>query len=379
MNLAETYLVLVAVLCVVAPLPARAFTNGTLIPPYICDLEDLAIGGPKSLGDVIPLLQEGDAQAAIAGYHHLYTNATGYAAQNLCTAHIANNAAFSFGDNDFIISTINTNQHLIGLIVWIQDFPPLDYWKSYGGYVGNDEDSEFNLDNSNNNNGEDDDDDDSDKHSENEWAGWNTSTVALPRRIGTFKKAGLNMIPYPYKCGQTIVHQTALDNDAAIKFQSDTIVWTAPKNIFGTFVEVRGVCVTDTGYGKFAVQIPTSGVATGSSYGVSAGTTSATDATAIWASGSVAATTSTTTVAYGVAPSTTTTTFAYGVSLSTTTTTSAAAAVASSTTKTTTATAGGPAANVPTVTSQKAGNLLSAGKTATAFGGVVVMLVVLLI
>ncbi|KAJ3085060.1 hypothetical protein HK100_009177 [Physocladia obscura] len=362
MKLMKTRLALAAVLCVVVPVPVVAFTNGTLIPPYICDLEDLAIGGPKSLGDVIPLLQEGDAQATIAGYHHLYTNATGYAAQNLCTAHIANNAPFTFGDNDFII---------IGLIVWIQDFPPLDYWKTYG-YIGNDEDNESGSNSSNNNNGEyedSDDNDNSDKSNKNEWNSWNSSTVALPRRIGTFKKAGLNMIPYPYKCGQTIVHQTALDDDSATKSQSDTIVWTAPKKIFGTFVEVRGVCVTNTGYGKFAVQIPTSGVATGSSYGISAATASTSDATAIRASCSTAATTSSTTVAYGVAPSTTTVTK----------TTSAATIVTSSTTKASTATSGPPAANFPTFASQSAGNLLSAGKTVSAFGGVVVMLVTLLL
>ncbi|KAJ3308404.1 hypothetical protein HDU76_003978 [Blyttiomyces sp. JEL0837] len=61
-----------------------AFTNGTFIPAYLCSLKDLGMGSPQSLGNVIPLFQEDDAMALIAGYHH--KNAAPYTAQNLCTA-----------------------------------------------------------------------------------------------------------------------------------------------------------------------------------------------------------------------------------------------------------------------------------------------------
>ncbi|KAJ3086175.1 hypothetical protein HK100_008787 [Physocladia obscura] len=205
MQLGTTLLLLLA-----SALTATAFTNGTLIPPYICDLDDLAKGGPKSLGDVIPLLQEGDAQAKIAAYHHLLTNATGYAAQNLCTAVLdSNNGLYSASHNNFTIHTLG-GERLIGLIVWIQDFPH-----------GN---------------------------------------TTEPRRIGKITHPGLNMIHYPYKCGQTIVHATALDDDALVKSQSDVIGWRAPRDgVFGGFVQVRGVCVTANGYGKFAVDVSTGG------------------------------------------------------------------------------------------------------------------------
>ncbi|KAJ3378965.1 hypothetical protein HDU84_007149 [Entophlyctis sp. JEL0112] len=194
----------------VAACQVAAFTNGTLIPPYICDLTDLALGGPASLGSVIPLLQEDDSQVKIAGYHN-YASATGnYAAQNLCTGALAaGQTAYSATTNEIIVQT-NGGEALVGLIVWMQDYPP---------------------------------------------------GQTMPRRIGTFESAGLNMRVYPYKCGETLVHSKALDDDAAIISQSDKMMWVAPPGgVFGTFVEVRGVCITDKGYGKFQTQIPTNGV-----------------------------------------------------------------------------------------------------------------------
>ncbi|KAJ3340404.1 hypothetical protein HDU83_007092 [Entophlyctis luteolus] len=184
-----------------------AFTNGSLIPPYICDLDDLAMGGPKSLGDVIPLLVEDDAQAKLAGYHHL--TGTNYSAQSLCTASFANGAAYSATSNNLVVSTLG-GENLVGLIVWMQDYP---------------------------------------------------TGSTLPRRIGAFTSAGLNMMLYPYQCGQTLVHTTTLDDAAKVKSQSDVMVWTPPVcGVYGTFVEARGVCITDKGYGKFQIQIPTNNV-----------------------------------------------------------------------------------------------------------------------
>lgn len=37
---------------------ASAFTNGTLLPPYLCDLNLQAIGAPTSLAGVLPHLVE---------------------------------------------------------------------------------------------------------------------------------------------------------------------------------------------------------------------------------------------------------------------------------------------------------------------------------
>ncbi|KAJ3199723.1 hypothetical protein HDU83_007094 [Entophlyctis luteolus] len=189
---------------------AAAFTNGTLIPPYICDLTDLGMGGPASLGNVIPLLQEDDSQVKIAGYHN-YASATGnYASQNLCMGALASGqAAYSATSNNFIVKTIG-GEALVGLIVWVQDYP---------------------------------------------------TGSTQPVRIGTMASAGLNMIIYPYKCGETIVHAKTLDDEAAVASQSDVFNWIPPSTgVFGTFVEIRGVCITDNGYGKFQTQIPTGGV-----------------------------------------------------------------------------------------------------------------------
>ncbi|KAJ3198190.1 hypothetical protein HDU82_001275 [Entophlyctis luteolus] len=69
------------------------------------------------------------------------------------------------------------------------------------------------------------------------------------------------MMLYPYQCGQTLVHTTALNDDAKVKSQSDVMVWTPPVcGVYGTFVEARGVCITNKGYGKFQIQIPTNNV-----------------------------------------------------------------------------------------------------------------------
>ncbi|KAI9327006.1 hypothetical protein DFJ73DRAFT_864617 [Zopfochytrium polystomum] len=195
----------VAASVVLTVAPVSAFTNGTLIPPYICDLEDLRIGGPSSLGAVVPLLTEDDAQAKIAGYH--FVRAPPYTAQDLCTASIATAGQTTVkATTDFIVSSKDTAQKLVGLIVWVQDLP----------------------------------------------------NMGLPRKIGMITTPGLNMVYYPYRgcgtLGQTIVHQTALDDDAAVKSQSAAFTWTLGNSgVAGTSVMVRGVCITSLGYGAFTV------------------------------------------------------------------------------------------------------------------------------
>ncbi|KAI9353874.1 hypothetical protein BDR26DRAFT_849381 [Obelidium mucronatum] len=206
------------IVVVVALQPVSAFTNGTLIPPYLCDLKDMMKGGPKSLGDIIPLLKEDDAQEKIAGYHKLTSKINGgYPAQKLCTAEFVN--GFQAEGNRVVVKTTTmlteggkqVPDELVGLIVWIQDFPP--------------------------------------------------SLKGFPRRIGEFTSAGKNMMHYPYRCGQTLVHTDALNDEAAIKSQSDDMIWNAPEcGVFGEMVEVRGVCVTEKGFGTFSKQIPTGGI-----------------------------------------------------------------------------------------------------------------------
>ncbi|KAJ1561891.1 hypothetical protein HK405_002091 [Cladochytrium tenue] len=189
--------------------PVRAFTNGTLLPPYLCDLEDLRNGSPPSLGAVVPLLVEdaANSMATIAGYHH---RTSPYTAQDLCTASIATaNQPNVTATTQFIVSTKNAGDPLIGLIAWVQDVP----------------------------------------------------AAGLPRRIGTVTTPGLNMIYYPYRgcgnIGQTIVHSTALNDAAAVATQSAPFTWNlGADGVAGSTVQIRGVCVTDMGYGPFTVSLP---------------------------------------------------------------------------------------------------------------------------
>ncbi|KAJ1547358.1 hypothetical protein HK405_006055 [Cladochytrium tenue] len=274
---------------------ARAFTNGTLIPSYLCDLEDLRIGSPASLGAVVPLLVEdaANAMALIAGYHK--KAAAPYTAQDLCTASIATaNQADVTATTQFIVSTKTTTDQLLGLVAWVQDLP----------------------------------------------------AAGLPRRIGTITTPGLNMIYYPYRgcgsIGQTIVHSTALDDDAAVKSQSAPFTWNlGTDGVSGTAVMVRGVCITRMGYGPFAVSLTANAAIAntftgGTNYdGSGKGTCALTTATnAAKATASTTATAATTTAAATSKAMTTLTTKATAATsttaAATTSTTKAAATTATS-------------------------------------------------
>ncbi|XXQ36403.1 Reelin domain-containing protein [Plasmodiophora brassicae] len=195
---------------------ASAFTNGTLLPPYLCDLNLQAIGAPTSLAGVLPHLVERNATQTIAGYHRLtvppYTQA-----QNLCTIATVPGAANASNQKTFVVHAINAKQALLGLIVWVQK-------KDAMGNV---------------------------------------------RQIGHFTDPGLNMMPYPYGCGgsmnQTIVHKTALDDGAADPNQSAPITWQmgCDQIAAGEKAQVAGICVTEAmddmpggGFGRFAVDLP---------------------------------------------------------------------------------------------------------------------------
>ncbi|KAJ3236266.1 hypothetical protein HDU81_010943 [Chytriomyces hyalinus] len=187
-----------------------AFTNGTLLPSYLCDLNAQANGAPASLAQVLPMLQEADSRVKVAGYHK-GKSAPPYNSQDLCTAAFEVGSVMQETTNSFVVKT-KGGEALLGLLVWAQDYSP----------------------NSN-----------------------------VPRRIGTITNAGLNMVHYPYGlCGETIVHEKTLDDEAFYKSQSAPFTWRVPEcGIHGDFVEIRGICVTDSGFGKFAVQIPTNGIA----------------------------------------------------------------------------------------------------------------------
>ncbi|TPX77985.1 hypothetical protein CcCBS67573_g00773 [Chytriomyces confervae] len=186
-----------------------AFTNGTLLPSYLCDLNAQAKGAPTSLAQVLPMLQEADSRVKIAGYHQV--KSAPYSSQDLCTAAFEVGSVMQETTNSFVVKT-KGGEGLLGLLVWAQDYPS-------------------------NSNG--------------------------PRRIGTITNPGLNMVHYPYGlCGETIVHEKTLDDEAFYKSQSAPFTWRVPDcGIHGDFIEIRGICVTEKGFGKFAVQIPTSGVA----------------------------------------------------------------------------------------------------------------------
>ncbi|KAJ3332184.1 hypothetical protein HDU93_009300 [Gonapodya sp. JEL0774] len=192
---------------------AAAFTNGSLIPSYICDNFDMANGAPQSLGMVVPYLQEDDAMMKVAGYHKNFI--APYAAQDLCSAFIVNCTEVT-QTTTFQVCAKNNTQKLLGLIVWVQDFPAPN----------------------------------------------------MPRHIGTFTSPGLNMMHYPWrgcgKQGSTVVHTTALDDNNPTPQLSAKMVWNLGNDgIAGTKVQVRGVCITEGandgaggGYGKFAVDLP---------------------------------------------------------------------------------------------------------------------------
>ncbi|KAJ3306526.1 hypothetical protein HDU76_004800 [Blyttiomyces sp. JEL0837] len=249
-----------ALVAALALLPsALAFSNGTLIPGYICNLKDLAMGSPASLGQVIPLFQEDEAMGIIAGYHH--KDAAPYVAQDLCGAKTVNNAAIG-ATTDFLVTVKNPNEILVGLIVWIQDFPH--------------------------------------------------GPTGLPRRIGKFTKAVKNMAPYPWHgCGtpgSTLVHTTALNDDLMVPTQSDPLTWMAPKEgIQGGFVQVRGVCITESkteggmggGFGKFAIDINVNGMVTNGGNNAMTSATKAVSTNGVYGA-SMTAKTST----YGVATTT---------------------------------------------------------------------------
>ncbi|KAJ1542536.1 hypothetical protein HK405_009921 [Cladochytrium tenue] len=296
-----------------APSPVHAFTNGTLIPSYLCDLEDLRIGSPASLGGVIPYLVEDGAMAAIAGYHH---RASPYTAQDLCTASIATAGQTTVtATTSFVVSTLNATDSLIGLLAWVQDVP----------------------------------------------------ATGAPRRIGTITTPGLNMIYYPYRgcgsVGQTIVHSTALDDDAALKNQSAAFTWAlGADGVSGTTVQLRGICITRLGFGPFTVSL-TAATAVANTYtGGTTGYDGSGSGTCALTTATNAAVSSTSTAAATAAASTTTATTAAATATATSST--ATKSVTTLSTKTTTAASGTTTSAAASTTTTTASTSKSSSTTA---------------
>ncbi|KXS13845.1 hypothetical protein M427DRAFT_70971 [Gonapodya prolifera JEL478] len=200
--------------------PATAFSNGGLIPSYICDLVDQAAGSPKSLGQIVPQLVEGDdAMQKVAGYHFHFM--APYAALDLCTINVVSGAAVT-PTTVFQLATKNTSHIVVGMILWVQ-----------------------------------------------------SNAAAQPVQVGTFTNPGVNMIPYPWRgCGKpnaTIVHSQALDEDGNPTPNLSTLMtWSMGADKVTTpTVTVRGVCAvmgpdgTQGGYGPFSVELPVNAAAMG--------------------------------------------------------------------------------------------------------------------
>ncbi|KAJ3192270.1 hypothetical protein HK101_006799 [Irineochytrium annulatum] len=215
---------------------ALAFTHGTLLPPYLCNLKLQALGAPQSLADVIPKLVDSftasnatavsavnltdsattirtNASVIVSAFHH--QKVWPFGAQKLCTANLGDgNALTSLDDVLLTVTAINQTQSIVGLIVWIQD-----------------------------------------------------RSEAVPYQIGNFADPGRNMTYYPYGCGDeaTVVHTTTLHTSApaGLKYMSPNMTWSPPEDGFATKqVSIRGICVTQAakgqpggGYGKFEVNV----------------------------------------------------------------------------------------------------------------------------
>ncbi|KAJ3342637.1 hypothetical protein HDU93_001617 [Gonapodya sp. JEL0774] len=182
--------------------PALGFSNGALIPSYICDLVDQKNGSPQSLGDIVPQLVEGDDAMPKAPY----------AAQDLCTVNVVGGTGLT-PTTTFQLSTKNPAHILVGMILWVQDTAAK---KQLGAFS-------------------------------------NPGINMIPypwRGCGT--------------PNQTIVHATALDEDGNPTPNLSTLmVWNQGKTkIKAATVQVRGVCAVmgpdggQGGYGKFTVDIP---------------------------------------------------------------------------------------------------------------------------
>ncbi|KAI9358340.1 hypothetical protein DFJ73DRAFT_794106 [Zopfochytrium polystomum] len=108
--------------------PAAAFTNGTILPNYLCGPSN--DGLPKSLGGVLALLEEGDSKKVIAGYHGDATSLT--AGYGLATA-TSTMAAVIPGQQFPITITSAGKVELLGLLTWFEDqYGKLGYWSQFG-------------------------------------------------------------------------------------------------------------------------------------------------------------------------------------------------------------------------------------------------------
>ncbi|KAI9363514.1 hypothetical protein DFJ73DRAFT_792887 [Zopfochytrium polystomum] len=116
--------------CVVAPpQPVAAFTNGTILPSYLCGPAN--DGLPKSLGGVIALCEEGDAQQKLAAYHGKSTSLT--ASYGLATATSTLPAVIPGQTFPITVTALGDGARLLGLLTWFEDqYGKLGHWAAFG-------------------------------------------------------------------------------------------------------------------------------------------------------------------------------------------------------------------------------------------------------
>lgn len=217
-----------------------AFTNGTLLPSYLCNLKAQAQGAPKSLADIIPFLTDSftatnisatksvnltdpttsittNGSTIISYIHH--QKVWPFSAQNLCTAKLSTDLLSLHSPVNITVSAIDQTQSIVGLMVWVQQ----------------------------------------------------TSNSNIPVKIGKWIVPGRNMTIYPWLCnseddiGQTIVHETALHKAAPVdlKYSSPNMTWMPPCQLpKDTQVQIQGICVTQAprgviggGFGRFNINV----------------------------------------------------------------------------------------------------------------------------
>ncbi|KAJ3016595.1 UNVERIFIED_CONTAM: hypothetical protein HDU68_012118 [Siphonaria sp. JEL0065] len=153
-------------------------------------------------------MQEAQTESLLDQFARMHNvQAAPYLTQDLCTPAVPNGFDWS---TDFQV-IVNGGEALIGLMIWVQDYPP---------YLS-----------------------------------------GAPRRAGSFSSSGINnLVTHSAACGHTLVHSKPLNCGVIASSNSSLLAWKAPTcGVFGQMIEVRGLCITEKGLGRFSLQVPTGG------------------------------------------------------------------------------------------------------------------------
>ncbi|KAJ1551338.1 hypothetical protein HK405_014699 [Cladochytrium tenue] len=191
--------------------PVAAFTNGTILPSYLCGPAN--DGLPKSLGGVLALLQEDGSALTVAGYHgdaQQITASYGLATATSTSASITPGQTFAVS-----IKSTTSGAHLLGLLAWVEDqYGKLGYWSAFG-----------------------------------------TGMAAHPGCMAT--GLGGNQVPV------VAVHTTALDNIDTVDPTTYTgLVWQAPAIMYSTTVLFKGLAIIDGAFGYWNTTFTVTGATT---------------------------------------------------------------------------------------------------------------------